>query len=54
MARSLGGDRWRDLMPLVREIGVELAEAGAIVVTLKGAIVPPRTAKGPIRYRLSP
>ncbi|PSN16013.1 DUF3253 domain-containing protein [filamentous cyanobacterium CCP5] len=53
VARDLGGDSWRDLMPQVRSVGIELAEAGAIAMTQKGQVVNPRQAKGPIRYRLS-
>jgi hypothetical protein len=51
VARSLGGETWRSLMPLVREVGANLAQSGAIVVTQKGVPVDPRTAKGSIRFR---
>jgi len=54
VARSLSAEAWRDLMPQVRAVGVALADAGQIVVTQKGQIVDPRTASGPIRYRLKP
>jgi hypothetical protein len=37
-------------MPAVREAGAELAGQGQIVVTQKGQVVDPQTAKGPIRY----
>jgi hypothetical protein len=53
VARQLGGDRWRDLMPDVREVGVALAGEGKIVVMQKGEVVNPQEAKGPIRYRLN-
>lgn len=53
VARDLGGEDWRDLMPQVRSVGIELAEEGAIVVTQKGQTVNPHQAKGPVRYRLS-
>ena len=52
VARSLSADDWRSLMPQVRAVGIDLAHSGAIVVTQKGKIVDPQTAKGPIRYRL--
>ncbi|MBF2087245.1 DUF3253 domain-containing protein [Thermoleptolyngbya sp. C42_A2020_037] len=51
VARSLGGETWRSLMPLVREVGADLAKSGAIVVTQKGVPVDPQTAKGPIRFQ---
>lgn len=54
VARDLGGDGWRQLMPQVREMGRKLAEAGAIEVTQKGQAVDPGRARGPIRYRHLP
>lgn len=51
VARSLGGETWRSLMPLVREVGADLAKSGAIVVTQKGIPVDPQTARGPIRFK---
>jgi hypothetical protein len=48
VARALADD-WRPLMPAVREVAAELAEAGRIVVTQKGRAVDPRTARGPVR-----
>ena len=52
VARDLGGDAWRDLMPLVRAVGTRLMREGYIKVTQKGKAVDPETVKGPIRYRL--
>lgn len=52
VARELGGEDWRSLMATVRQVGIDLAEAGAILVTQRGNVVDPRTARGPIRYRL--
>lgn len=43
---------WRPLMPLVREVAAREAEAGKIVISQRGQIVPPREYKGPIRLRL--
>lgn len=51
VARELGGEDWRSLMPTVRQVGIDLAETGAILVTQRGNIVDPQTATGPIRYR---
>ncbi|MEL6321121.1 MAG: DUF3253 domain-containing protein [Cyanobacteria bacterium J06626_14] len=51
VARAVGGDRWRELMPVVRQVGTALADDGKIVVLQKGLVVDPRTVKGPIRYR---
>lgn len=52
VARTLGGEDWRNLMPIIRDIGAELATSGLIEVLQKGKVVNPQTAKGPIRYRL--
>lgn len=54
VARAMSGDDWRSLMPLVREVGAELLAEGLIDVTQKGAAVHPLTAKGPIRFRITP
>ena len=53
VARSLSPHHWRDLMPQVRDVGISLAEAALIYVTQRGQIVDPKTAKGPIRYRVT-
>lgn len=53
VARSLSPHHWRDLMPQVRDVGISLAEAALIHVTQRGQIVDPKTAKGPIRYRVT-
>jgi hypothetical protein len=52
VARSLGGDDWRDLMPLVREVGTALTVQGQIVTLQKGQRVDPSQVRGPIRYGL--
>ena len=52
VARALGSENWRLLMEQVRTVGLELHDEGKIAVTQKGHSVDPRTAKGPIRYRL--
>ncbi len=52
VARQLGGEEWRSLMPTVRAIAASLAETGAIVITQRGKPVSLKDAKGPIRLRL--
>ncbi|WP_035985203.1 DUF3253 domain-containing protein [Leptolyngbya sp. KIOST-1] len=50
VARALRANDWRSLMPAVREVGQALAEEGRVVVTQRGQIVDPQTARGPVRY----
>lgn len=52
VARALDDD-WRPLMPAVRAVAAELADAGRIVVTRRGRRVDPRAVRGPIRLRLA-
>lgn len=52
-AKDLGGEEWRELMPVVRQVGALLAEEGMIVATQRGQVVDPIVAKGPIRYRIT-
>ncbi len=54
VARVIGQPDWRDRMPLVRDVGRELAERGLLTVTQGGAEVDPGTATGAIRYRPGP
>lgn len=54
VARFLETGNWRALMPRVRAVGSNLAAIGLIAVTQKGQIVDPDTAKGAIRYRVTP
>ncbi len=55
-ARLVGGkgsrDDWESLMEPARAAARRLVAAGRIVITQKGQIVDPSTAKGPIRLRL--
>lgn len=53
VARTLGGEEWRSLMSIVRDVGAELLAEGLIEVTQKGNPVHPLTAKGPIRFRIT-
>lgn len=48
-ARVVGGDDWRALMPLAREVAAELTADGVIEVRQRGEPVDLSTAKGPIR-----
>ncbi|NHC46031.1 DUF3253 domain-containing protein [Motilibacter aurantiacus] len=51
-ARAIGGtEDWRDLMEPVRSAARRLAAAGQVVVTQRGAVVDPGTARGPVRIR---
>jgi hypothetical protein len=54
VARQLGGETWRNLMPDVRAVGTRLMDEGKIVTLQKGKVVDVRTAKGPIRFGLPP
>ncbi|WP_348256327.1 DUF3253 domain-containing protein [Leptolyngbya sp. PL-A3] len=54
VAQDLVGERWRSLIERVRQIGIELANAGIIQVLQEGQVVDPRTARGSIRYGLKP
>jgi hypothetical protein len=55
VARALDSINWRELMPLVRDVGCELAGDGLIQVTQRGQVVQdPQNARGPIRYRCLP
>ena len=55
VARALVGDeRFRELMPHVREAAAELAERDEIAVTQRGERVDARTARGPIRLGPAP
>ena len=54
VARALGGDNWRELMPQVRDVARDMAGTGEVVVTQKGETVDPSTARGPIRLSPGP
>lgn len=54
VARVVGGDDWRDLMPRMRRLADRLAEHGVVVVTQKGEPVTADTAKGPVRIGRGP
>lgn len=48
---DLSGEEWRELMEPARSAARRLVASNDIVITQKGAIVDPSTAKGPIRLR---
>ena len=48
---GLTDDAWRSLMEPARAAARRLVAAGDVVITQKGRIVDPSTAKGPIRIR---
>jgi Protein of unknown function (DUF3253)/Uncharacterized protein conserved in bacteria (DUF2256) len=51
-ARLVGAEQWRDLMEPARAAARRLVERGQVVITQRGVVVDPSTAKGPIRIRL--
>jgi hypothetical protein len=51
-ARAAGGEHWRPLMGLTREVVADLARAGQVEITQRGSPVDPAEGwKGPIRVR---
>lgn len=51
-ARAVGGEGWRDLMDLTRDVARDLARAGEVEITQKGTALDPDEAwKGPVRVR---
>jgi len=54
VARAMApeNDRWRALMPLVRDVAGELAQAGRLKVTRAGVEVDATASGGPIRLGL--
>lgn len=51
-ARSVGGDRWRDLMDAARDAARTLAVAGVVQITQGGKVLDPGEPwHGPIRIR---
>lgn len=49
VARTIGGDRWRAVMQLVRDVAIELVKKHELEVRQRGSAVGARAAKGPIR-----
>ena len=51
-ARAVGGDQWRDLMELARDIARDLAKAGEVEIMQRGEVIDPDAQwRGPIRIR---
>lgn len=50
VARSVA-EEWRPLMERTRRAARRLVASGQVVITQKGRVVDPSTAKGPIRIR---
>ena len=53
-ARVVGGDDWRALVPVAREVAHELVERSQVVVQQKGETVDVREARGPVRIAPGP
>ena len=53
-ARVVGGQRWRDVVPVAREVAHELALTEVVVVQQKGEAVDVRSARGPVRIAPGP
>jgi hypothetical protein len=51
VARSVGGEQWRELMEPARAAARRAVVRGDAEVTQRGRVVDPSTAKGPIRIR---
>lgn len=54
VARTVGGESWRGLMPDVRRVAADLADRDEIRVTQKGEQVSIRTVRGPVRIIRGP
>lgn len=50
-AKVVSTNDWRELMEPARSAARRLVAAGDVVITQKGVVVDPSTAKGPIRIR---
>jgi hypothetical protein len=51
-ARAVGGESWRDLMDLTREVARDLARAGEVEITQRGEVLDPDESwRGPVRIR---
>lgn len=53
-ARVVGGEGWRELMPLAREVAAALATEDVVRVQQKGADVDIASVRGPIRLAPGP
>ena len=48
-ARVVGGDAWRSVVPLAREVAVGLHTDGVVEIRQRGRRVDPSSARGPLR-----
>lgn len=53
-ARVVGGDSWREIMPVAREVAHQLVEDQLVVVQQKGEAIDIRQARGPVRIAPGP
>lgn len=53
-ARCVGGETWRDLMPMARETAAALATEGEVVVTQRGESVDIAETHRPVRLSAGP
>lgn len=53
-ARVVGGDRWRDVVAIAREVAHVLVEQEVVIITQKGQVVDVRHARGPVRIAPGP
>lgn len=53
-AKVVGGESWRDLMSLTREVAAGLVELEVVVVQQRGEAVDVREARGPVRIAPGP
>ncbi len=53
-ARVVGGQQWRDVVPVARSVAHELVEQHQVVVQQKGEPVDVRAARGPVRIAPGP
>jgi hypothetical protein len=53
-ARVVGGEQWRDVMPVARDVARELHDEGVVEVQQGGDRVDPTQARGPIRIAAGP
>jgi hypothetical protein len=52
-ARAVSRDGWRDLLDQTRDVARELARAGEVEITQRGAVLDPDAHwRGPIRIRV--
>ncbi len=53
-ARVVGGNHWRDVVPVAREVAHDLVREQVVVVQQKGEAVDVRDARGPVRIAPGP